>query len=47
MTRSRVKNIAKPLVADQKSCEMLLDVVPQLRALSGGSSGRLRWWWKH
>jgi hypothetical protein len=29
-------------VVDQKSCEMLVDMVPQLRALSG-SSGRLGW----
>jgi hypothetical protein len=41
-TRSRVENAAKPLVVDQKSCEMLVDVVPQLRTLSG-SSGRLGW----
>jgi hypothetical protein len=41
-TRSRVENAAKPLVVDQKSREMLVDVVPQLRALSG-SSGRLGW----
>jgi hypothetical protein len=41
-TRSRVENAAKPLVVDQKSCEMLVDVVPQLRALSG-SSERLGW----
>jgi hypothetical protein len=41
-TRSGVENAARPPVADQKSCEMLLDVVPQLRALSrrvGDSSG--------
>jgi hypothetical protein len=43
-TKSRVGNVAKPLVADQKSCEILLDVVSQLRALSSRSSGRLRWW---
>jgi len=36
-TRSRVQNAAKPLVVDQKICEMLVDVVPQLRALSGSS----------
>ncbi|KUJ07405.1 uncharacterized protein LY89DRAFT_678007 [Mollisia scopiformis] len=27
-TRSRVENAAKPLVVDQKSCEMIVDVVP-------------------
>jgi hypothetical protein len=44
-TRSIVENAAKPLVADKKSCEMLLDVVPQLRTLSSGSSGRPTYWW--
>lgn len=32
-TRSRLENAAKPLVVDQKSCEMLVDVVPQLQGL--------------
>jgi hypothetical protein len=43
-TRPRVENAAKPPVADQKSCKMLVDMVPQLRALRSGSSGRLRWY---
>ena len=32
-TRSRVENAAKPMVDDQKSCETLVDMIPQLRAL--------------
>lgn len=37
-TRSRVENTLKLPVADEKRCEMFLDMA-QLRTLRGGSSG--------